>query len=146
MKISRIFLTLRVTASSGFQDNVWCSIFYETLCNMGYDVDFYPYDEAKINADNKRENNISQISENIFTVFAKKHKIKHQLEILTGGGTDTAGIQRFTPGGSIAGAISIPTRHIHQVIEMADKSDIRDAIKLLRCSVMELSQYDWGFK
>ena len=78
--------------------------------------------------------------------LAKKHKIKHQLEILTGGGTDTAGIQRFTPGGSIAGAISIPTRHIHQVIEMADKSDIRDAIKLLRCSVMELSQYDWGFK
>ena len=76
MKISRIFLTLRVTASSGFQDNVWGSIFYETLCNMGYDVDFYPYDEAKINDDNKRKNNISQISENIFTVFAKKHKTK----------------------------------------------------------------------
>ena len=78
--------------------------------------------------------------------LAKKHKIKHQLEILTGGGTDTSGIQRFTPGGSIAGAVSIPTRHIHQVIEMADKSDISDAIKLLRCSVMELNQYDWEFK
>ena len=34
---------------------------------------------------------------------AKKHKVNYQLEILTGGGTDTAGIQRFTPGGSIAG-------------------------------------------
>ena len=31
---------------------------------------------------------------------AKKHKVNYQLEILTGGGTDTAGIQRFTPGGS----------------------------------------------
>ena len=77
---------------------------------------------------------------------ATRHKIPHQLEILTGGGTDTAGIQRFTPGGSIAGAVSIPTRHIHQVIEMADKTDIRNAIDLLHHSVKELDQYDWSFK
>jgi len=77
---------------------------------------------------------------------ATKNKIKHQLEILTGGGTDTAGIQRFTPGGSIAGAISIPTRHIHQVIEMADKDDIRGSIDLLRHCVESLNQYDWSFK
>jgi endoglucanase len=77
---------------------------------------------------------------------ATRHKIPHQLEILTGGGTDTAGIQRFTPGGSIAGAVSIPTRHIHQVIEMADKTDIRNAIDLLLHSVKELDQYDWSFK
>lgn len=78
--------------------------------------------------------------------IATKNKIKHQLEILTGGGTDTAGIQRFTPGGSIAGAISIPTRHIHQVIEMADKDDIRGSIDLLRHCVENLHQYDWSFK
>jgi len=77
---------------------------------------------------------------------SERHNIPHQLEILTGGGTDTAGIQRFTPGGSIAGAVSIPTRHIHQVIEMADKTDIRNAIDLLHYSVKELDQYDWSFK
>jgi endoglucanase len=77
---------------------------------------------------------------------AKNHNIKHQLEILTGGGTDTAGIQRFTPGGSIAGAVSIPTRHIHQVIEMADKSDIRSSIDLLINSIKDLDKFDWSFK
>ena len=58
---------------------------------------------------------------------ADKAKLKWQAEILAGGGTDTAGLQRMTPGGSIAGAISIPTRHIHQVIEMSDKRDIAAA-------------------
>ena len=36
--------------------------------------------------------------------IAKKHNIKTQKEILTAGGTDTAGIQRMNPGGAIAGA------------------------------------------
>ena len=74
---------------------------------------------------------------------ADKHKIKYQLEILTGGGTDTSGIQRFTPGGSIAGAVSIPTRHIHQVIEMADKKDIEGSIKLLRHCIEDISDFNW---
>ena len=78
--------------------------------------------------------------------IAQKHDIPFQLEILTGGGTDTSGIQRFTAGGSIAGAVSIPTRHIHQVIEMADKTDIRNAINLLHYSVKELDLNDWSFK
>lgn len=77
---------------------------------------------------------------------AEKHKISHQMEILSAGGTDTAGIQRMTPGGSISGAVSIPTRHIHQVIEMADKSDIRASIDLLKHCVQDLDQYDWSFK
>jgi len=76
---------------------------------------------------------------------AKKHKVNYQLEILTGGGTDTAGIQRFTPGGSIAGAVSIPTRHIHQAIEMADKTDIQNAINLLYYSIKEIDTFDWSF-
>lgn len=83
---------------------------------------------------------------NYMKEVAKNHNIKHQLEILTGGGTDTAGIQRFTPGGSIAGAVSIPTRHIHQVIEMADKDDIRNSIDLLLNCVKDLNKYDWSFK
>ncbi|MCB9225013.1 MAG: M42 family metallopeptidase [Crocinitomicaceae bacterium] len=77
---------------------------------------------------------------------AKKHKIKWQPEILTAGGTDTAGIQRMTEGGSIAGAVSIPTRHLHQVIEMADKDDIAGSINLLTACITELDTYDWSFK
>ena len=74
---------------------------------------------------------------------ADKYKIMWQPEILTAGGTDTAGIQRMTEGGSIAGAVSIPTRHLHQVIEMAHKDDIQGSIDLLSACVSEIDQYDW---
>jgi len=77
---------------------------------------------------------------------ADKHGIKWQAEILTAGGTDTAGIQRMTQGGSIAGAVSIPTRHLHQVIEMAHKDDIQGSIDLLTACVSELDGFDWSFK
>ena len=77
---------------------------------------------------------------------AKKNKIKWQPEILTAGGTDTAGIQQMTAGGSIAGAVSIPTRHLHQTVEMADKDDIRRSIDLLKACCIEIDQYYWSFK
>lgn len=76
---------------------------------------------------------------------ADKHKIKWQPEILTAGGTDTAGIQRMTEGGSIAGAVSIPTRHLHQVIEMAHKEDIQGSIDLLTACIEDINQHDWSF-
>lgn len=76
---------------------------------------------------------------------ADKHAVKWQPEILPAGGTDTSGIQRMNAGGAISGAISIPTRHIHQVIEMADKNDIRASIDLLKVCLSELDQYDWKF-
>ena len=78
--------------------------------------------------------------------LANKNQIKWQAEILTGGGTDTMGLQRYGKHGSIAGAISIPTRHVHSVIEMAHQQDISDAIKLLNLSLSNLDQYDWSFK
>ena len=74
---------------------------------------------------------------------AEKEKIKWQPEILTAGGTDTAGIQRMGKGGAISGAISIPTRHLHQVIEMAHKEDVQGAIDLLVACLKHLDQYDW---
>lgn len=77
---------------------------------------------------------------------ATKNKIKWQPEILTAGGTDTAGIQRYGKHGSIAGAISIPTRHVHSVIEMAHKEDIKNSIKLLETGLSNLDKYDWSFK
>lgn len=77
---------------------------------------------------------------------ADKHNIKWQAEILPAGGTDTAGIQRSGKSGAITGAISIPTRHIHQTIEMAHKGDIRNCIDLLKECLTELDTYDWSFK
>lgn len=76
--------------------------------------------------------------------IANTNNIKWQPEILTGGGTDTMGIQQFTAGGSIAGAISIPTRHIHQVIETCDKADIKNSIDLLVNCILGISDYDWS--
>lgn len=75
---------------------------------------------------------------------AEKSKIKWQPEILTAGGTDTAYVQRMGKNGSISGAISIPTRHLHQVIEMAHKEDVQACINLLTSSLSELDQYDWS--
>ena len=78
--------------------------------------------------------------------IAAKKKLKTQVEILPAGGTDTMGVQRSTPGGSIAGAVSIPTRHIHQVIEMAHKEDIKESIDLLQLCIENLDTYDWSFR
>ena len=74
---------------------------------------------------------------------ADDHFIKWQPEILPAGGTDTAALQRNGKTGSISGAISIPTRHIHSVIEMADKHDIQGCIDLLKHAVLEMHQWNW---
>jgi len=76
---------------------------------------------------------------------ADKHKITWQNEILPAGGTDTANLQRMVPGGSIAGAVSIPTRHIHQSIESSHKDDIKGGILLLAACVCEIDKFDWSF-
>ncbi len=78
--------------------------------------------------------------------LANKNNINWQAEILTAGSTDTMGLQRYGKHGSIAGAISIPTRHIHSVIEMVHKSDVENSMKLLELSLLHLDQFDWGFK
>jgi len=77
--------------------------------------------------------------------MATDHQIPWQAEVLTRGGTDTASMQRMNAGGCIAGAVSIPTRHIHQVIEMAHKRDIRATIDLLKVCVEEIPNYDFSF-
>ncbi|MDB6076836.1 MAG: peptidase family protein [Akkermansiaceae bacterium] len=76
---------------------------------------------------------------------AERNKIKWQPEILAAGGTDTGSLQRMVGGGSIAGAVSIPTRHIHQTIESCHKEDIAACIQLLAACVCELDQHDWKF-
>lgn len=74
---------------------------------------------------------------------ATRADIQWQPEILTAGGTDTAGVQRMGKQGAIAGAISIPTRHLHQVIEMAHKQDISDSIHLLVACLEQIDGHDW---
>lgn len=70
-------------------------------------------------------------------------KITWQSEILTAGGTDTAAVQRYGKNGAIAGALSIPTRHIHQVIEMVHKSDVQATIDLMTRALLNLDQGNW---
>jgi endoglucanase len=69
--------------------------------------------------------------------------IKWQTELLTAGGTDTAGLQRTGKDGSIAGAVSIPTRHLHQVIEMCHRDDIAGAVELLINAIGGMSSHNW---
>lgn len=76
---------------------------------------------------------------------AEQENIAYQLELLPAGGTDTAGVQRYGKKGSIAGAISIPLRHMHQSTEMANKSDVQDCIDLLAAGVSRLDTYNWDF-
>ncbi len=77
---------------------------------------------------------------------ADKAGIPWQPEVLPSGGTDTAGLQRYGKNGAIAGAISIPLRHMHQTIEMANKSDIQHCIDLLQVGATHLDEYDWSFR
>ncbi len=77
---------------------------------------------------------------------AEKSGIAWQPEILTAGGTDTAGVQRMGKRGAISGAISIPTRHLHQVIEMAHKKDILACIDLLQSALATFDKYSWAHK
>ena len=60
---------------------------------------------------------------------AKEANIKYQFEILEAGGTDSGAIH-LNKGGVPSGVISIPTRYIHSMNEMARLSDIQDCIDL----------------
>lgn len=82
---------------------------------------------------------------NYLKKVATENNIPFQLELLPAGGTDTAGIQRSGKKGAIAGAISIPLRHIHQTIELAHKGDIKHCIDLLQHGLTQLDGHNWGF-
>ena len=76
--------------------------------------------------------------------LANNNNMKWQNELLPAGGTDTAGMQRMAKFGTIAGAVSIPTRHIHSVIEMAHKEDISNSILLLKACLEDIDTFDWS--
>ena len=61
--------------------------------------------------------------------IAKRENIPYQREVLTFGGTDTSSMQ-LTGYGSVAGALSIPTRYVHSGVEMCDMKDVKACIDL----------------
>jgi endoglucanase len=61
---------------------------------------------------------------------AEKHGVRHQMEILPRGGTDAGAMQRARAGAA-AITISIPSRYVHTVNEMADLGDLDAASTLL---------------
>ncbi len=65
-----------------------------------------------------------------FRVLAEKHGIKHQMEVLSMGGTDAGAFQRLH-GGIPAFTLSIPTRYVHTVNETVHESDVDACVDLL---------------
>lgn len=61
--------------------------------------------------------------------LARKHRIKHQLEILPFGGTDASAMQRHGRGAVCT--LSVPTRYVHSPSEIIHKKDIEATISLL---------------
>ncbi|GBD18161.1 Putative aminopeptidase YsdC [bacterium HR27] len=78
---------------------------------------------------------------------ADQHGIRYQLEVLPRGGTDAGALQRARAGVP-AVTLSIPTRHVHTVNEMAHVEDIAAAVDLLRYYLAEAHErtyqpYSW---
>ncbi len=62
--------------------------------------------------------------------IAGEKKVPYQLEILERGGTDT-GMMQQAKGGSIAGALSIPTRYGHSAVETIDLADVEGGVQIM---------------
>ena len=69
----RVFLSLNISASSGFDDGVWKSIFFDTFKSIGLDVYLFTYKQA---LDISKSKSPSRISEIILDVFKKENKKK----------------------------------------------------------------------
>jgi putative aminopeptidase FrvX len=65
-----------------------------------------------------------------FRDIAEQNEIKHQVEILSRGGTDAGAMQRTRAGIPVI-TISMPTRYLHTVNEMVSIDDINAGIQLL---------------
>jgi endoglucanase len=79
-----------------------------------------------------------------FRDVAEAHDIKYQLEVLPRGGTDAGGIQR-SRGGVPGFTLSIPTRYVHTVNEMAHVEDIQATIALLAAYLEEAHTRQYGY-
>lgn len=79
--------------------------------------------------------------------IAEREQIPYQLEILPRGGTDAGALQRVRAGVPVL-TLSLPTRHVHTVNEMAHVDDIVAAVQLLVHFLKEVHRrsyhpYNW---
>jgi tetrahedral aminopeptidase len=80
-----------------------------------------------------------------FRDIAEKKDISYQLEILPRGGTD-AGAMQLSRAGSAAITLSVPTRYVHTVNEMANVEDINSAVDLLAAYLEDAGSRDYGYE
>lgn len=76
-----------------------------------------------------------------FRAIAEREGIAHQMEILPAGGTDAGGIQR-TRGGVPSFTLSVPTRYVHTVDEMAHMGDVEASYTLLARFLEQAQDFD----
>jgi len=62
--------------------------------------------------------------------IARRENIPYQMEVLPGGSTDAAAMQK-TRGGTVSATLSLPSRYVHTVNEMVHMDDIEADISLL---------------
>lgn len=77
--------------------------------------------------------------------IAESHSIPYQLEVLPRGGTDAGAFQRAQDG-IVTATISIPSRYVHTVNEMAAVSDIQASVDLLAQFLREAGTRDYGYQ
>jgi putative aminopeptidase FrvX len=77
--------------------------------------------------------------------LAEAGNIPYQMEILPRGGTDAGATQR-SRGGNAAITLSIPTRYVHTVNEMANLDDIQACIDLLAAFLKDAGSREYGYQ
>lgn len=77
--------------------------------------------------------------------LAVERGIPYQLEVLPAGGTDAAAYQQARAG-AYTSTISMPTRYVHTVNEMANVSDIQACIDLLVAFIESAGTREYGYE
>jgi len=73
--------------------------------------------------------------------LADERNIPYQMEILPHGGTDAGTLQMAQEGAAVV-TLSLPTRYVHSVVEMAHTSDLKAAIDLLAAFIETADKLD----
>ncbi len=73
--------------------------------------------------------------------LAEDRGIPYQMEVLPRGGTDAGALQMAQEGAAVI-TLSLPTRYVHSVVEMAHTADLKAAIDLLVAFLETADQVD----